>query len=172
MILTKGIGTGIISTAAKAGVADPAILQNAVDSMTALNAPAAQAIAGMSVHALTDITGFGLLGHASEMARGAGLSFRLSYSRIPILRGAREYAAIGMVPGGGYCNRDHFGKAISFTAEVPEVEQIILFDPQTSGGLLVALPPEDAQKMIKKLSGKAVIVGKVIRQKDRNIIVR
>jgi selenide,water dikinase len=175
LILTKGIGTGIISTAAKAEMADPAILQKAIESMAGLNARAAQAATRTTVHACTDITGFGLLGHASEMAGGAGLSFRLSYSQIPLLPGTREYAAMGMVPAGGYCNRDHFGKAISFALQVPEMEQIILFDPQTSGGLLIALPAADGKRLLRELKDlgiqESAIIGEVIPREEKLITV-
>jgi selenide, water dikinase len=175
LLLTKGIGTGIISTAAKAEMADPAILQKAVDSMVSLNARAAQAANRTDVHACTDITGFGLLGHASEMAIGAGLSFRLSYSKIPVLPGTKDYAAMGMIPAGAYCNRDHFGKAISFASQVPEREQIILFDPQTSGGLLIALAAADGELLLRNLKDlgiqESAIIGEVIPKENKLITV-
>jgi selenide,water dikinase len=175
LILTKSIGTGIISTAAKAEMADPAIIQKAVDSMVRLNARAMQAMISTSAHACTDITGFGLLGHASEMANGAGLSFRISYSQIPILPGTEDYAAMGLVPAGGYCNRDHFGKAISFASQVPEMEQIILFDPQTSGGLLIALPAADGEKLLRDLKDlgipESAIIGEVLPREEKVITV-
>jgi selenide,water dikinase len=175
LILTKSIGTGIISTAAKAEMADPAIIRKAVDSMVRLNARAMQAMTPTTVHACTDITGFGLLGHASEMANGAGLSFRLSYSQIPVLPGAKDYAAMGMVPAGGYCNRDYFGKAISFASQIPEMEQILLFDPQTSGGLLIALAAADAEKLLRNLKDlgiqESAIIGEVLPREERVITV-
>jgi len=173
LILTKALGTGIISTANKAGMAEPGFLQGAVDSMVRLNDQAAEAMVESGAHACTDITGFGLLGHASEMARACGLSFRFFYSRIPILPGAREYAAQGMVPGGAYCNRDHFGPAISISPKVPESERIILFDPQTSGGLLIALPQAVGEALLQRLKGKGIqeasLVGEVISP-EKNLI--
>jgi selenide,water dikinase len=173
LILTKALGVGIISTANKAGMAESGFLQGAVDSMVRLNDQAAEAMVESGAHACTDITGFGLLGHASEMARACGLSFRFFYSRIPILPGAREYAAQGMVPGGAYCNRDHFGPAISISPKVPESERIILFDPQTSGGLLIALPQAVGEMLLQRLKGKGIqeasLVGEVISP-EKNLI--
>jgi selenide,water dikinase len=173
LILTKALGVGIISTANKAGMAESGLLQGAIDSMVRLNDKAAQAMVESGAHAATDITGFGLLGHASEMARACGLSFRFFYSRIPILPGAREYAAQGMVPGGAYCNRDHFGPAISISPKVPESERIILFDPQTSGGLLIALPQAVGETLLRRLKEKgiqeAALVGEVISP-EKNLI--
>jgi selenide,water dikinase len=173
LILTKALGVGIISTANKAGMAESGLLQGAIDSMVRLNDKAARAMVESGAHAATDITGFGLLGHASEMARACGLSFRFFYSRIPILPGAREYATQGMVPGGAYCNRDHFGPAISISPKIPESERIILFDPQTSGGLLIALPQAVGETLLRRLKEKgiqeAALVGEVISP-EKNLI--
>ena len=175
LILTKSIGTGLIATAAKAEMADPAVVQKAVDSMIRLNDRAAEAMTRMNVHACTDITGFGLLGHASEMANGAGLSFRLYYPKIPVLPGARDYAAMGLIAAGAYCNRDHFGPSISFAAQVPEMEQIILFDPQTSGGLLIALPAKEGDQLLRILKDtgiqEAAIIGQVVPREEKLIVV-
>jgi selenide, water dikinase len=166
LILTKPLGVGIISTANKAEMAEDRIFQGAVDSMVRLNGAASQDMAEYGVHACTDITGFGLLGHASGMAKGSGLSFRLFYPRIPILAGAREYAAQGMVPGGAYCNEEFFSREISISPKVPESERIILFDPQTSGGLLMALPSSAGEEFLRRLKEKGVpeaaLIGEVI----------
>lgn len=175
LILTKSLGTGIISTANKAQMAEPEALQQAVDSMVRLNDQAAEAMVELNSHACTDITGFGLLGHASEMARGCGLSFRFFYSSLPILSGAREYAARGMVPGGAYCNERHFGREIFIASQVPEAERIILFDPQTSGGLLIALPRAQGEQLLQKLKEKGIaeasLVGEVINREENLITV-
>jgi len=173
LVLTKPIGTGIISTAHKAEMADPEFLRRAIDSMAQLNQKAAEAMEPCQVHACTDITGFGLIGHASEMARGAGLSFRLFYSRIPLLAGTKEYAAMGMVPGGAYCNQAHFGPQIRYADRVPELERIILYDPQTSGGLLVALPREEGAQLLhlcrEKGIQEAALIGEVV-PREKNLI--
>jgi len=175
LVLTKPIGTGIISTANKAEMADAEYLQGAAESMARLNDKASESMAQCRVHACTDITGFGLLGHVSEMARGSGLTFRLFYSRIPLLRGAKEYSAMGMVPGGAYCNQTHFGPEISFSGKVPEMERIILYDPQTSGGLLIALPREEGEKFLRifaeKGIGDASLIGEVVPREKSLIIV-
>jgi selenide,water dikinase len=166
LVLTKPIGTGMISTAHKAEMVEEEFLRKAIDSMARLNDKAAEEMALCHVHACTDITGFGLMGHSSEMARGSGLSFRLHYSRIPLLPGVREYAAMGMVPAGAYCSQAHFGPKISFADAVPELERVILFDPQTSGGLLIALPSEDGEKLLSLCRQRgiteAAIVGEVV----------
>jgi selenide,water dikinase len=173
LILTKPLGTGIISTAHKAQMADAGIFQGAVDSMVQLNNKASEAMVEYDVHACTDITGFGLLGHASEMAKGCGLSFQFFYSRIPILAGAKGFAAQGIVPGGAYCNQDYFGREIAISSKVPEPEQILLFDPQTSGGLLIALPSSDGEKLLRSLKEKGIpqasLIGEVIA-KEKNLI--
>jgi len=175
LILTKKIGTGLVATAAKAEMAEPAALETAVESMVRLNKGAAQAMESLDVHGCTDITGFGLAGHAAEMANGAGLTFRLHYSQIPLLPGAKEYAALGLIPGGGYCNRDHFGRETSFAVRVPEAERIILFDPQTSGGLLIALPPREGERLLRALREggipAAALVGVVTPRGEKAIII-
>lgn len=175
LILTKAIGTGILSTAGKAGLADDSTLQPAHASMAALNRGAAEAMADFQVHACTDITGFGLLGHGSEMAMGCGLSFRLYYSRIPLLPGSTDFAAQGMVPGGAYRNQSHFGGKVRFSPGVPELDRIILYDPQTSGGLLIALPPSEGRELLNRLKDKGIlgasIIGEVISRGEYLISV-
>jgi len=175
LILTKPLGTGIISTANKAGMAEPKILQRAVDHMVRLNDKASEAMLEVSPHACTDITGFGLLGHASEMARAGGFSFKFFYSCLPLISGVKEYAAQGMVPGGAYCNAEHFGEGVSMSSRVPEPERIILFDPQTSGGLLIALPRAEGEKLLRNLPekgiGEAAMVGEVSKREKSLIIV-
>lgn len=175
LILTKPLGVGIISTANKAQMAEDRIFQGAVDSMVRLNGTASEGMAEYGVHACTDITGFGLLGHASGMAKGSGLSFRLFYPRIPILAGAREYAAQGMVPGGAYCNEEFFIGEISISPKVPDPERIILFDPQTSGGLLMALPSSAGEEFLRRLKEKGIpeasLIGEVIPKEKYLITV-
>jgi len=175
LILTKPLGIGIISTAHKAEMAGDRIFQGAVDSMVRLNDTAAEAMVEYGAHACTDITGFGLLGHASGMAKGCGLSFRLFYPRIPVLAGAREYAAQGIVPGGAYCNEEFFIREISISPKVPEPERIILFDPQTSGGLLIALPSSAGEKLLHSLKEKGIpeasLIGEVVPKEKYLIMV-
>lgn len=165
LILTKPLGTGIISTAQKAGGVEPEVLQAVVSQMVTLNNRAAEAMLECHAHACTDITGFGLLGHAYEMARACGFSFHLFYNQIPLLPLVKNYAASGLVPGGAYCNEAHFGSEICWGEKVPHLEKIILFDPQTSGGLLIALAREEGRKLLDLLVAKgikeAALIGEV-----------
>jgi selenide,water dikinase len=170
LILTKALGTGLIATAHKADMAEAGILQTAVDSMVRLNGPAAEAMKASAAHACTDVTGFGFLGHAFEMAQASGLTFRFFYPQIPVFPGARAYAAQGLVPGGAYCNQSFYGPHASLAETIPETERIILFDPQTSGGLLIAAPAEQGDRLLSTLKEKgspeAAIVGEAVpRQK-------
>ncbi len=175
LLLTKPLGTGIIATAHKAGMAEAADLQGAIGSMVRLNDIASAGMNECGPHACTDITGFGLLGHASEMARGCGLSFRIFSSALPLLAGAKAYAAQGLVPGGAYCNQEHFGREIVFSPLVPEAEKIILFDPQTSGGLLIALPQRSGERLLADLHAQGIpeasIIGEVVRREPELIFV-
>jgi selenide, water dikinase len=151
LVLTKPLGTGVISTALKGGQADPAHVAGMVASMKQLNRQVAQA--GQSIFdsaqtrvggikAATDITGFGLLGHAQEMAAAADCRFVFEMSRLPLLDGALIYAAEFLFPGGMANNKMHFEPHVSFDPAIPEHHQWLLWDPQTSGGLLLAIPPD------------------------------
>ena len=173
LVLTKPLGTGIIATAHKAEMAEEGILRRAIDRMLQLNDKAAEAMSECLVHACTDITGFGLMGHACGMARGSGLSMRFYYSSISILKGAREYAAQGLVPGGAYCNQKFLEQETSISGKVPEPERIILFDPQTSGGLLIALPEAEGESLLKKLEERGIkeasLIGRVV-PREKNLV--
>jgi selenide,water dikinase len=146
LLLTKPLGTGAVTTAHKRGVVSAEHLDAAVTSMLRLNRRAAELAAACGARTATDITGFGLLGHASEMARNSGVALRFSLAAVPLLPGALHYAENGVLPGGQGRNRtfllDEGLAALGAGAEGPRVE--LLFDPQTSGGLLVALPPAAA----------------------------
>jgi selenide,water dikinase len=147
IVLTKPLGTGLISTAAKRGlIADPQHYQAAVASMLQLNCHAAELAQAVDVHSATDITGFGLLGHASEIARNSGLGMRFSLNALPLLPGARHYAEAGIAPGGLQRNRAFLEQHeyIRYAAGLDQVLLPLLFDPQTSGGLLLVLPPAAA----------------------------
>ena len=141
LILTKGLGTGVIATALKFQRANDTAVAAAIRSMTTLNRAAAEAIQQLApgaVHACTDITGFGLLGHASEMASASACQLQLEWSKIPLIEGARELVR-GNIPGGGRTNREHFAGRVEIDASVPADVADLLFDPQTSGGLLIAV---------------------------------
>ena len=171
LVLTKALGTGIIATALKFGRANDAAVAAAMRSMTTLNREAAEAVGRLpagSVHACTDITGFGLLGHASEMALAGECALEIDAAAVPLLDGARALVS-GNVPGGGRTNRQHFGARIRIGSDVPSDLADLLFDPQTSGGLLFAVDPEAAPAVLSEL-GRAgapgVIVGRVAAQSD------
>ncbi len=175
LVLTKALGTGILSTANKAGLVKENHLQGAIDSMVRLNDKSAKAMAEIGAHACTDITGFGLMGHAAEMARASNVSLRFRYPHIPILTGAKEYADMGLIPGGAYCNERYAGQETSISGTVPEGERILLFDPQTSGGLLVAFAREGGEKFVRRMKEEGVkevsLVGEVVKREKNLIIV-
>ena len=177
LILTKALGTGIIATALKFGRAGETAVAAAVRSMTTLNRAAAEAIhrlpAGI-VHACTDITGFGLLGHGSEMALAGNCALELDAGAIPLLEGARELVP-GNVPGGGRTNRQHFGPRVSIAPGVPADVAELLFDPQTSGGLLIAVRPDAATQVLTALTRAGVaaaVIGHVVEAGETLITVR
>lgn len=140
LVLTKALGTGLISTALKGRRADPEHVAVATASMMALNRAAGRLAVSGGARAATDITGFGLIGHALEMADQGGVEFRLDWAALPILPGALDYAAAGCIAGGLVRNREAFAPRVTGLAALPPPWADVLFDPQTSGGLLVALP--------------------------------
>jgi len=167
LILTKAIGTGVISTAIKKEKAESAWVNSAIASMTTLNKQAAEVVAGKPyrVHAMTDITGFGLIGHARELALASDVSLRISSSRIPLLEGALECVRAGYIPGGLKANRDFAECVVSYEAGIPEEVTTLLFDPQTAGGLLISVAADDADQLARDLTtlGVAAIrIGEVI----------
>lgn len=139
LLLSKPLGTGVITTALKQDKADPGHVAGAVEWMKMLNDRAGEAALKMNAHAATDITGFALIGHAWEMARASGAGMRISYKDIPFMEGARLYAEKGIFPGGAYDNYQYYQEHVIFNPELPEWERVLLFDPQTSGGLLLAV---------------------------------
>ena len=167
LILTKALGTGVISTAIKRGEARQAWIDSAVKSMTTLNSKAAEIAARFTVHAATDITGFGLIGHLREVAKGSGLSIRINASRVPLLEGALDCVRLGFVPGGLNANRDFAECLVGYEAEIPSEIKTLLFDPQTAGGLLLSVAGEDAGALVaalQKAAVPAVEIGEVVAQ--------
>jgi selenide,water dikinase len=167
LLLTKAIGTGVISTAIKKEKAKSAWVDAAVASMTTLNKRAADVLAGKPyrVHAMTDITGFGLIGHAREIALASNVSFRISASRVPLLEGALECVRAGYIPGGLKANRDFVECVVHYEDGVPEEVRTLLFDPQTAGGLLMAVAADDVEQLARALTTAgvaAVEIGQVI----------
>ena len=160
LILTKPLGTGIISTAIKGEMAAPDVISEAVRWMTTLNRQAAHLMVECHSSAATDVTGFGLIGHACEMAKGAGVTFCLELSDIPLMSGVTDLMADGMVPAGCYRNRDHYLKFISGIN--PGDDSLLpLFDPQTSGGLLIALTPHDAESFMTRAVERGIYARRI-----------
>ncbi len=170
IVLTKPLGTGIVTTALKQRKASRASVTEAVRSMVTLNKAASQIVRRFSVHACSDVTGFGLLGHATEMAMGSGVSLVLDSSTLPLLRGALQLAGKGFLTGGCRRNRAYLADKVVVDAAVGAALEEIAFDPQTSGGLLVSLDPLAAQRLVKRLRaagiGAATIIGGATTQRD------
>ncbi len=156
LVLTKALGTGIIGTAVKAGESDPAVLGPFIETMRTLNSAAAAALEGFSIHACTDVTGFGLMGHLREMLAGDALEVRIDTASLPVLPGAGDNAAMGLIPAGMYRNRDHVGDLCVIDAAVRRELADIAFDPQTSGGLLIALPATESDALLAGLRAGGV----------------
>ena len=174
LLLTKAIGTGVISTAIKKGKAEPAWIDGAVRAMTTLNRRAAEVIGdgNFRVNAMTDVTGFGLIGHAREMALASDVALSFYAGRIPLLEGALECVRAGYVPGGLKNNRDFAECLVEYDEGVPDDVRTLLFDPQTAGGLLISTP--DGQRLASALNDagvKAVQIGEVLRNEKPRIQV-
>lgn len=162
LIITKPLGTGIIATAIKAEMAAPEQEKEASRWMATLNREAAAAMVSIGVHACTDITGFGLLGHAHEMAKGSGVNLVIDSASLPVLPGARENAALGLVPGGAYNNRRYLEDEVTIADGVPDELRDILYDPQTSGGLLIAVAAAKTDDLMAALFDRGVTAARVI----------
>jgi selenide, water dikinase len=167
LIFTKALGTGVISTATKKGKAEPAWIDAAVRSMTTLNKQAAEVIqqGKFRIHAMTDVTGFSMVGHAREMVLASNVSFQLNASSIPVLPGALECIRAGYIPGGLNNNRDFAECVVGYGNGVPEDLKSLLFDPQTAGGLLISVASEDSAQLIQSLNAvgvPAVQIGEVV----------
>jgi selenide,water dikinase len=156
LLFTKSLGTGVISTAIKKGVAKPSWIDAAVASMTTLNKASAEVITKFSVHGLTDVTGFGLIGHAREMALASKVSLRLYAGRIPLIEGALDCVRAGHIPGGLKANREFAECVVGYEDEIREEMKTILFDPQTAGGLLISVAAEDSVELTRALNAAGV----------------
>ena len=167
LLLSKPLGTGVITTALKQDKADPGHLAGAVNWMKTLNAQAVEAALKLGAHAATDITGFGFVGHAWEMVQASGAGMRILYNDIPFMEGARFYAEKGIFPGGAYDNHQYYQGHILFDSQLSEWEKLLLFDPQTSGGLLVAVDEKKYLKFISNQTDNPLFwkIGKIIPDK-------
>ena len=172
LLLTKALGTGVISTAIKKGLAKPSWIEAAARSMTTLNRAAAEVITSsrldgdgsarpFAVHAMTDITGFGLIGHVREMALGSDVSVRIHAERIPLLEGALECVRAGHIPGGLKANREFAECVVEYAAGIPDELRTMLFDPQTAGGLLISVAAADLLKLSNELNEHGVSAAEI-----------
>ncbi len=175
LVLTKPLGIGIITTAIKGELADKSAYDKAVISMSALNVYGKIAMDKTeNIHAATDITGFGLLGHSLEMAEGSDVTIKIYSKEVPYIKEAKGYAQMGLIPEGAYNNKRFIGDKVQIDESVPEFLRDILYDPQTSGGLLISVRKENAADLLKELSESPVeyaIVGEVLSKQEKKLIV-
>ena len=172
LILTKKLGVGIMNTANRVGAASKEAMAEAIASMTTLNKYAAAISKRYTVHACTDVTGFGLLGHTDEMAAGSGVTIRIYSQRLSLLPGALELAEMGIIPAGAYRNLDYVKPRLTVAESVQQARVDLICDPQTSGGLLIALPVEDAGALaaaLREHCPDSAIVGTVLPQTDHTL---
>ena len=165
LVLTKPLGTGIIATALKGGMASEEAVRKIGESMVALNRKASEWMKTFKAHACTDITGFSFIGHALEMASASQVGMVIQSKNIPVFPEAMEYARLGLIPGGAHSNRQFFSCKVEVHTKVPDLLIDLLYDPQTSGGLLISLPSGNAEELVKALKEKehidSWIVGRV-----------
>jgi selenide,water dikinase len=175
LILTKPLGTGIISTALKASKASKETAAKITKYMAALNKKASELMQEVGAHACTDITGFGFLGHACQLAKNSQVGIKVDSGSVPLFPEVKEFAKAGLYPGGLHRNREFYGKMVEFSEQVPDYIQDILFDPQTSGGLLISLAPEAAALLVDRLQKAGVpdiaIIGEVTSKPMGKILV-
>lgn len=175
LVLTKPIGTGILTTALKKGLISELELEEAVKSMRTLNKGAAIAMERVGVHACTDITGFGLIGHVYELASGSGMKVKIDSSKVPLFHKTMKLIEEKAVPGGARSNMEHFSKWVSVKEHVSKNLKTALYDPQTSGGLLIAVAKDKVDLLINELQAQAClcanVIGEVIRNDDTNVYI-
>lgn len=172
IVLTKALGSGILTTADKAGMLTQAQHKELIQTLSALNRWPAEQVKGLHPSSCTDITGFGLIGHAAEMAEGSGQSIHLWGRTLPFLPGALDGARDGLIPAGAYANREYLGERYALEGELPIEIEDVAFDPQTSGGLLYALEPEEAEEYVRRLHAAGLdgaIIGEVVEREDKVI---
>jgi selenide, water dikinase len=175
LVLTKAIGTGVVATALKRGAPDASVVAATVDSMTTLNRAAGEAAVAADLLAATDVTGFGLLGHLHRMARASGVAAEIDAAAVPFLPGAAELAGEGFISGGTRNNQEFLADKVELDAGVPPVVATLLHDAQTSGGLLLAVPPERLKALLADLASRGpqpALVGRVVRGQAGRIRVR
>ncbi len=173
LVLTKPLGTGIISTALKAGMASQKAVQKIVESMVTLNRTASEWMKKFAAHACTDITGFSFIGHILEMATASRVGMAIQSRDVPVFPEAVEYARMGLIPGGAHSNRDFFSCKVEIHSDVPDLLMDIFYDPQTSGGLLISVSSSEAEKLVAMLRKEGhdhcSIVGEVVEDSPGKI---
>ena len=176
LLLTKPLGTGIISTALKGGLAEEGAVSRAIKCMVTLNRKASELMVEVDVHACTDVTGFGLLGHACEMIEGADVGMVIYSSSVPLLPETEGYAQMGLIPAGTIRNRDFRLPMIELATEISDERLLILFDAQTSGGLLISMPGQEADMLLQRMHEEgieeAAIIGEVVAEPKGKITVK
>jgi selenide,water dikinase len=175
LVLTKPLGTGIVNTAIKAGMASAELTDKVTQLMASLNRDAARIMLNFNISACTDVTGFGLLGHLAEMVCGSNASVRVFSKQVPIIAEALEFASMGIIPAGAFKNREFRDPMTTFADKVKRSLQDVLFDPQTSGGLLISISRQQAGDLVSALKdagiGDAVEIGEVLRGPEEKIWV-
>jgi len=176
LVITKPLGTGIINTALKGNMADDDLVAQSIRCMAELNKKAADLMTEYStVHACTDVTGFGLLGHASEMIEGSDVGMVIHSSLVPIFREIRQFVEMGIIPGGLNRNRKFRMSMVEVGPDCPEWIVDVLFDPQTSGGLLIALPLKEAEELVQRMRDEGIerasIIGEIVTEKKGKILI-
>lgn len=176
LVLTKPIGIGVMNTAIQGELISEDELASVTHVMATLNKAAAEGMLQVHVNGCTDITGFGLIGHCIEVAEGSGVTIELYADQIPVLKGAETYASMGLVPAGAYRNKEYFEGRVRILPEVDETTADLLYDPQTSGGLLVSLPEVEAQQLLEiyrtTMQTEYAIVGRVVNSGDTALVVK
>ena len=174
LILTKPLGVGIITTGAKADMVEKEVLDRIYAQMATLNKAARDIMVGFHVHSCTDVTGFALMGHSYEMAQGSGCTIHIQVDKVPYHPEALELASMGLIPAGAYRNREYASAGVAVRGKISRAMEDILYDPQTSGGLLFALPKQEAQACLARLKQvipNAAIIGYVTEKEDFDIIL-
>jgi selenide, water dikinase len=175
IVLTKPLGTGVMSTALKNQLIDDQTFEPVIRSMTTLNRVAAELMIELGVHSCTDVTGFGLVGHASHLIQEGESGIEFDFEAIPVFSGVMDLLKSKVGPGGLGRNRDFYSPSVEIKNSIPEYQRNILFDPQTSGGLLIVLSPDASQRMVERLRQagiEAAIIGRVIKSQEHKIVVR
>jgi selenide,water dikinase len=175
LVLTKPLGTGILNTALKANLLDDKAKKSLVEQMARLNKEVSEVMVSLGANACTDVTGFGLMGHACEMAENSGASMRITVEDIPLMEDVAKWAEAGMIPAGLHSNRDFRKDMVGISDSLPRWISDVIYDPQTSGGLLIAITAKQADEMLVRIKqagySRAAIIGDVIEEAEKRIMV-